>query len=81
MAWRLFMSAALTSRASLPTGRPQVARFASFEIALVSEAAARSLGYATLASKLIALGSSDAPSCLERERQGVVENSGSPPTD
>ena len=64
MAWRMLSSAALTSRASLPTGRPQVARFASPEITLVSEAAARSPGYATVASKLIALGSSDAQSFL-----------------
>ena len=81
MAWGFFKSAALTSRASLPAGRPQVGRFASFEIDLVSEAAARSLGYATLASKFIALGSSDAPSYRERGRQGVAENSGPPPTD
>ena len=60
------MSAAFTSRASLTTGGP-----------LVSEAAARTLGYAALASKLIALGSSDAPSCLERGGKEYAENSGS----
>ena len=43
------------------------------KIALVSEAVARSLGYATLASKLIKLGSSDAPSCLEGGWQTFFE--------